>query len=119
MFDHSFPAPTPVFPIPVQPAFANIAADTDLAFAVRAACKRVLYQPASRVLHLEGITSGTDLNTGPKAYQVRNRSVFEQKWRSTLAKHPKPDVTPSPALLHARQRQILVVDEALPQADRD
>ena len=93
--------------------------DTDLAFAVRAAGKRVLYQPASRVLHLEGITSGTDLNTGPKAYQVRNRSVFEQKWRSTLAKHPKPDVAPSPALLHARQRQILVVDEALPQADRD
>ena len=34
MFDHSFPAPTPVFPLPVQPAFANIAADTDLAFAL-------------------------------------------------------------------------------------
>lgn len=93
--------------------------DTDLAFAVRAAGKRVLYQPASRVLHLEGITSGTDLNAGPKAYQVRNRSVFEQKWRSTLAQHPAPGSTPSPALLHAHQRQILVVDEALPQPDRD
>ena len=93
--------------------------DTDLAFAVRAAGKRVLYQPASRVLHLEGITSGTDLNTGPKAYQVRNRSVFEQKWQSTLASHPAPDATPAPALLHAHQRQILVVDEALPQPDRD
>ena len=32
MFDHSFPAPTPVFPIPPQPAFANAAADTSLAF---------------------------------------------------------------------------------------
>ena len=93
--------------------------DTDLAFAVRAAGKRVLYQPASRVLHLEGITSGTDLNTGPKAYQVRNRGVFEQKWQSTLASHPAPDATPAPALLHAHQRQILVVDEALPQPDRD
>ena len=93
--------------------------DTDLAFAVRAAGKRVLYQPASRVLHLEGITSGTDLNTGPKAYQVRNRGVFEQKWRPVLAGHPGPDQTPSPALLHAGQRQILVVDESLPQPDRD
>ena len=93
--------------------------DTDLAFAVRAAGKRVIYQPASRVLHLEGITSGTDLNVGPKAYQVRNRSVFQQKWQSTLAGHPAPDTTPTPALLHARQRQILVVDEALPQPDRD
>ena len=34
MFDHSFPAPMPVFPIPVQPAFANAAADTSLAFAL-------------------------------------------------------------------------------------
>ena len=32
MFDHSFPAPTPVFPIPPQPAFANAAVDTGLAF---------------------------------------------------------------------------------------
>ena len=34
MFHHSFPEPTPVFPIPVQPAFATIAADTSLAFAL-------------------------------------------------------------------------------------
>ena len=34
MFDPSFPEPTPVFPIPVQPAFATIAADTSLAFAL-------------------------------------------------------------------------------------
>ena len=34
MFKHSFPAPTPVFPIPLQPAFAKAAADTSLAFAL-------------------------------------------------------------------------------------
>jgi len=34
MFDHSFPAPTPKFPIPTEPMFANISADTDLAFAL-------------------------------------------------------------------------------------
>lgn len=93
--------------------------DTDLAFGVRAAGRRVLYQPASRVLHLEGITSGTDLTSGPKAYQVRNRGIFEQKWRAALVSQPAPATLPSPAVLHARQRQILVVDEALPQADRD
>ena len=41
--------------------------DTDLAFAVRAAGLRVLVQPASVVVHDEGTTSGTDVNTGPKA----------------------------------------------------
>ena len=34
MFDHSFLASTPVFAIPPQPAFANVAAVTDLAFAL-------------------------------------------------------------------------------------
>ncbi len=93
--------------------------DTDLAFSVRAAGKRVLYQPASRVVHLEGITSGTDLSQGAKAYQVRNRAFFESKWRDALSAFPAPDVLPTPATVHAHQRQILIVDEAIPQPDRD
>ncbi|HET6783247.1 MAG TPA: glycosyltransferase [Pseudoxanthomonas sp.] len=93
--------------------------DTDLAFSVRAAGKRVLYQPAARVVHLEGITSGTDLNQGAKAYQVRNRELFERKWREALADFAAPGLQPTPATLHARQRQILIVDEAVPQPDRD
>ncbi|MDR6843048.1 glycosyltransferase [Pseudoxanthomonas sacheonensis] len=93
--------------------------DTDLAFSVRAAGKRVLYQPAARVVHLEGITSGTDLNQGVKAYQVRNRELFERKWRDALSAFPAPGLSPMPATLHAHQRQILIVDEAIPQPDRD
>src|SRR5207248_1148484 len=34
--------------------------DTDLAFAVRAAKRKVFYQPQARVVHLEGQTGGTD-----------------------------------------------------------
>ncbi|HEX7802863.1 MAG TPA: glycosyltransferase [Pseudoxanthomonas sp.] len=93
--------------------------DTDLAFSVRAAGKRVLYQPAARVVHLEGITSGTDLSQGPKAYQVRNRELFERKWRDALSTFPAPGTQPTPATVHAHQRQILIVDEAVPQPDRD
>ena len=93
--------------------------DTDLAFAVRAAGKRVLYQPAARVVHLEGITSGTDPSQGAKAYQVRNRGFFESKWRDALAAFPAPGTLPTPATLHAHQRQILIVDEAIPLPDRD
>ena len=104
------------FDIRYAPAYYE---DTDLAFAVRAAGKRVLYQPASRVVHLEGITSGTDTRTGPKAYQVRNRSIFLQKWEEVLATHAAPGTEPTPASLHARQRQVLIVDEAVPRPDRD
>lgn len=94
--------------------------DTDLAFAVRAAGHRVLYQPRSRVVHLEGVSSGTDTRTGPKAYQVRNQQVFAEKWRAVLSTgHLAPDRIPGPALLAHGRPQILLLDAAIPQPDRD
>jgi len=93
--------------------------DTDLAFAVRAAGRRVLYQPAARVVHLEGVTAGTDVRSGVKAWQVRNREVFARKWRQALLAQPAPVDLPSPACVHARQRQVLVIDAMTPQPDRD
>ncbi len=93
--------------------------DTDLAFAVRAAGRQVLVQPASRVVHDEGTTAGTDTGSGIKAYQARNRGVFAAKWAHALADAPAPGTVPTPALLHARQRRILVVDEEVPRPDRD
>jgi GT2 family glycosyltransferase/glycosyltransferase involved in cell wall biosynthesis len=93
--------------------------DTDLAFAVRAAGLQVLYQPASVVVHREGATAGTDTGRGIKAYQLRNAQVFAQKWRQALARQPAPGMQPSPATLHAHQRQVLVIDSATPKPDRD
>ncbi|HVJ37791.1 MAG TPA: glycosyltransferase [Stenotrophomonas sp.] len=93
--------------------------DTDLAFAVRDAGYQVLVQPAARVVHDEGTSHGTDTDTGIKAYQVRNRAVFAQKWAAPLASQPAPGSVPSPALLHRHQRQVLILDEAVPQPDRD
>lgn len=94
--------------------------DTDLAFAVRAMGRRVLYQPRSRVVHLEGISSGTDTSSGTKAYQVRNRHVFAEKWRDVLStRHLSPDQLPTPTLLARGKPQILLLDAAIPQPDRD
>jgi GT2 family glycosyltransferase/glycosyltransferase involved in cell wall biosynthesis len=93
--------------------------DTDLAFAVRAAGRRVVYQPAARVVHDEGTSSGTDTNSGMKAYQVRNREVFAAHRRDALAAHPAPGTLPSPATLHRGQRQVLVIDALTPQPDHD
>lgn len=93
--------------------------DTDLAFAVRAAGLRTLYQPAAIVVHDEGATSGTDVSTGPKAAQVRNRAVFADKWRDALSRQLPPGIEPTPATLHRGQRQILIIDALTPQPDRD
>ena len=93
--------------------------DTDLAFAVRAAGLRVLVQPASVVVHDEGTTSGTDIKSGPKAAQVRNQAVFAGKWRDALTMQLPAGSVPTPALLHRRQRQVLIIDALTPQPDRD
>ena len=93
--------------------------DTDLAFAVRAAGKRVLYQPASRVIHTEGGTAGTDINAGMKAYQVRNRATFAAHRREALLQQLPANTVPTPALLHRRQPQILIVDAQTPRPDHD
>src|SRR5690606_14061201 len=83
--------------------------DTDLAFAVREAGRRVLYQPAARVVHDEGTTSGTDTLGGPKAAQVRNRQVFLDHRRALLAPLGPPR-EPTPERVHAGPRQVLVID---------
>ncbi len=93
--------------------------DTDLAFAVRAAGRRVIYQPAARVIHVEGGTAGTDTQVGMKAYQVRNRETFAAHRADALAAHLPADTVPTPARLHRRQSQVLVIDAMAPRPDHD
>lgn len=95
--------------------------DTDLAFRVRAAGKRVLYQPRSVVVHHEGISHGTDESRGVKAWQPVNQKKFRERWHDVLqAEHFERywDVLRS----HDRTPQremILVIDHYIPQPDRD
>ena len=104
------------FDLRYSPAYYE---DTDLAFAVRALGKRVLYQPAARVVHDEGTTSGTDINSGTKSCQARNRERFATHRHAALQMQLPPEALPSPALLHRHQRQILVIDALTPQPDHD
>lgn len=93
--------------------------DTDLAFRVRAQGLRVLVQPASRVVHDEGTSNGTDTRSGVKAYQVRNQGIFAARWAVELAGLPAPGAVPSPALLLRGRRQVLILDEEVPRPERD
>jgi GT2 family glycosyltransferase len=95
--------------------------DTDLAFQIRAAGLKVLYQPRSRIVHFEGISHGTDLTSGIKAYQVVNREKFAARWKATLASEHFPNAA---HVLRARERGrsrqvVLVIDHYVPEPDRD
>ncbi len=93
--------------------------DTDLAMKVRQAGLRVLYQPASVVVHFEGISSGTDTSTGTKRYQVINQEKFLTRWKEALASHPAAGTDIVIARQHRTKQRVLVIDATTPQPDHD
>ena len=93
--------------------------DTDLAFRVRAAGYRVLYQPMARVLHLEGRTSGTDETAGEKSHQVTNGRKFLARWQSVLADHRPNGELPELERDRCRQGRVLLIDAVTPMPDQD
>jgi GT2 family glycosyltransferase/glycosyltransferase involved in cell wall biosynthesis len=93
--------------------------DTDLAFKVAQAGRKILYQPLSVVIHYEGVTSGTDLSVGAKRYQEVNRTTFVNTWASVLASLPENGDLESYYALPPGKKHILVIDHHLPMPDRD
>lgn len=94
--------------------------DTDLAMRVRAQGLKVRYQPASVVVHHEGISSGTDVREGVKAFQVVNHGKFVERWREQLASgHAAPGSDPERASDRGRTHQVLLLDACTPTPDRD
>ena len=67
--------------------------DTDYCFRVREAGRRVLYQPSSTIIHVEGATAGQDTAVGPKRSQVENQRRFSAKWAHVLPGQPARPMT--------------------------
>lgn len=105
-----------------DPAFAPAYyEDTDLAFRIRARGMAVLYQPASVVVHHEGLSHGTDITAGVKAHQEINRLLMLERWpRMLAAEHAASGTDILRASRHALGRKaILVIDHYVPEPDRD
>ncbi|MEO8755507.1 MAG: glycosyltransferase, partial [Casimicrobiaceae bacterium] len=93
--------------------------DADLAFAVRAAGRKVYYQPAACVVHFEGQTSGTDLTSGAKRHQVTNQVTFAEKWGTTLARHRANGVSAEFERDRSAKLRVLVIDACMLTPDHD
>lgn len=94
--------------------------DSDLAFEVRKHGYRVVYQPRSVVVHFEGISHGTDVNSGIKSYQVKNKEKFIKKWSKQLEEHFQNGEN----VFIARDRSsnkktLLMIDHYVPHFDKD
>jgi O-antigen biosynthesis protein len=95
--------------------------DSDLAFRVRAAGLKVLYQPEAKIIHFEGISHGTDTSSGVKANQLANVVKLAERWRATLRRSHFPI---GKRVMRARDRSVdrtvtLVIDHYVPEPDRD
>ncbi len=99
--------------------------DTDLAFKVRESGLKVFIQPASVIIHHEGVTSGTDTSSGIKKYQLINQKKFAERWKNELQLQPAPVDNPfeGPGIFRASQhrakKRILIIDATTPEPDKD
>lgn len=98
--------------------------DTDYCFSLRSQGLKVVYQPASVVVHIEGATAGNDETAGAKRSQLVNRAKFAEKWRGDLADRPAPPAAADRAALFrlaapATRRRALIIAPTLPEWDRE
>lgn len=105
-----------------SPAYCE---DSDLAFRIRQAGYKVVYQPLSVVVHYEGYSHGTDVNavTGNniKSYQIANGKKLFNNWQHVLEKeHFENGKHVYWARDRSRSRQsILFIDHYVPHFDKD
>ncbi len=94
--------------------------DSDLAFEVRRHGYKVLYQPLSMVVHFEGVSNGTDTDSGLKSYQVVNQQKFREKWQDVLTEHlPNAEKVFIARDRSYKKRVLLMVDHYVPHYDKD
>lgn len=95
--------------------------DADMAFEVRKRGYKAMFQPKSVVVHFEGISHGTNEDSGLKKCQAVNREKFITKWKDVLQ---KGHFVNGQNVFQARDRSrdkktILVIDHYVPHYDKD
>jgi GT2 family glycosyltransferase len=95
--------------------------DSDLSFRLTSKGLSTLYQPTSVLIHLEGVSCGTDTSSGIKCYQLINKDKLVQRWKDTLLQEHFPNAE---HVFHARgktrdRKCIVVVDHYIPRPDQD
>lgn len=96
--------------------------DADMAMAAAMREYEVIFNPFSRIVHYEGISSGNDLNKGIKKYQNINKQKFYNKWRKQLSRKPEVPLAEEVDLYvrnQAPKGQILWIDSNTPTPDKD
>ncbi|WP_196137731.1 glycosyltransferase [Aliikangiella sp. G2MR2-5] len=93
--------------------------DSDLCLTIRNMGLKVLLQPESKVVHFEGVSSGTDLSTGIKKYQVINSQKLNEKWIRLLKSNGSSKDFSVNDVGRSNAPKLLIVDAIFPTPDQD
>ena len=91
--------------------------DVDLAFSVRSMGYKVVYEPKSSLIHMEGSSTGTANTTEDvKKYQYINREKFYKKWKISIK-----DKIKKKEILNSKidRPVVLIIDDLVPDENRD
>lgn len=93
--------------------------DSDLCLTVRERGLKVIYQPQAQIVHFEGVSHGTDVDSGLKAYQVENGKKLYAKWKHRLATHRDGGILPELERERGVHRRLLYIDATMITPDQD
>jgi GT2 family glycosyltransferase len=93
--------------------------DTDYCLNLRSKGYRVIYQPMSVVIHFEGVSSGTDISSGVKSYQVRNLKLMYERWKGLLSTHAPNGLNVDDEKDRRATKRVLVMEPTLLTPDKD
>ena len=100
-----------------KPAYCE---DTDMCLSLQKGGFKILYQPLATIIHHEGKTSGTDLKSGIKSYQIQNQKKFRKKWQQFL--NSRLNDSMDNAFFERNRKNgnnILYIDHYVPEYDKD
>jgi GT2 family glycosyltransferase len=106
------------FDVRYAPAYYE---DADVCMSARAEGYRVVFQPASKLIHYEGTTAGRDESAGFKNYQRLNQPKFYDKWKEVLQReHFAYEEQNIERAAHRLPKEAVVVfDDRIPTPDLD
>jgi GT2 family glycosyltransferase/glycosyltransferase involved in cell wall biosynthesis len=93
--------------------------DSDLALSAWKKGMKVMYEPKSWVIHHEGLSHGTDTDSGLKKHQITNNQKLIEKWESELRGHWGDFGVARYESKRESKGIVVVCDSQLPSLTRD
>lgn len=92
--------------------------DTDICVRARSKGYKVYYCHDSEIIHAEGGTNGTDVSTGIKSYQEKNKNKFSLLWKKYIEKTFPPFGDVFGNMANGR-KVVVFVDHYIPKQASD